>query len=265
MKKTPYLLLASITVASTAAIAADSVTAVGTVSGLNEVRWWSLDTGAKTLDPNNNNIYGEDGYVWFGTDGTAVGGTSDVESGFIAPTMANGTDNYMSLPSYVSGMGLVAPNQINAGPDGAEATRNNPGSSGDVMTVGSLAFSSNPGAGGFTNLLGFSLDAGQYRVGFTTNFVTPTVGQEIGFNLYSAATNSVASTSITSSEPSTVFFDIDISSTTAFSLAVLERDGDSLLEGTLAGITFDTIPEPGTYALIGGMLSLTVVMLRRRR
>ena len=179
--------------------------------------------------------------------------------------MANGTNNYMSLPSYVSGMGLVAPTQINAGPDGAEATFNNPGSSGDVMTVGSLAFNVASGPGGFVNLLGFNLDAGQYRVGFTTNFVTPTVGQEIQFNLFSGGIGSVASTSITSSEPSTVFFDIDISSTQAFSLAVLNTDGDAILAGTLAGITFDAIPEPGTYALIGGMLSLTVVMLRRRR
>lgn len=245
-------------------MAADTVTAVGTVSGLNEVRWWSLDTGPKTLDPNNNNVYGEDGYVWFGTDGGAEGLASAVKSGFIVPDMGDGVRNYMSLPSYVTGLGLIAPTQINAGPDGAEATRNNPVDSGDVMTVGNLSFSSNPGAGGFTNLLGFDLDAGQYRMGFVTNFVSPTGAQEIAFNLFSAGTGSVASATITSAEPSIVFFDIDISSTQSFSLAALERDGDSLLEGTLAGITFDAIPEPGTYALIGGMLSLIVVMLRRR-
>ena len=60
-------------------VMADSLEVAGTVSGLYEVRRWSFNDPAnpKTMDPNNNNVYGEDGYVWFGTDGTAAAGSGD--------------------------------------------------------------------------------------------------------------------------------------------------------------------------------------------
>ena len=88
MKK---FLLGAVALMGASIAMADSIEVAGTVSGLHEARRWSLSESAKTLDPNNNNVYGEDGYVWFGTDGTAAAGSGDsVASGTaVAATMGS--------------------------------------------------------------------------------------------------------------------------------------------------------------------------------
>ena len=246
-------------------VMADSVEVAGTVSGLNEVRRWSLDEPAtpKTMDPNNNNIYGEDGYVWFGTDGTALAGSGDA--------VANGTDiagvmgaatNYMDLPPYVVGIATTSDLDINGGPAGAQATKDNPAGAGDAMTVGDLAFTA--ASGGFMNLLNITLDPGRYRIGFATDFVN--TGDQYEFNLYNGALSSIpgspASRIPINGDPDIQFFDVDISVQRTFSLAALNGDGGGI-DGTLAGITFDAIPEPGTLGLIGAT-GAALLFIRRR-
>tara|TARA_B110000285_G_scaffold11565_2_gene11504 strand:- start:5042 stop:8002 length:2961 start_codon:yes stop_codon:yes gene_type:complete len=253
-----YLSSAVFLLTATAAMAADSLELAGAVSGLYEVQRWSLDDPAnpKTMDPNNNNVYGEDGYIWFGTDGTAAAGSGGtVTSGTAIAATMGAAINYMDLPSYVVGMATTSDLEIYGGPAGASATRNNPSSEGDVMTVGDLGFY--VASAGFMDILSITLDPGRYRIGFVTDFVTDFVNtsDQYEFNLYNPALGSIpgsAAGRITiDGDPDIQFFDIDISVQSTFSLAALNGDGDAI-DGGLAGITFDPLPLATPFPEVAG-------------
>jgi len=235
----------------------------------NADRWRTADV-PKTINPAGNNIYGNDGYVMFGTTSTAS--TATIRTSGIDPfsfrSTASGSDwitlntrlNVPPSPSYVSTIGVVAGSGFNGmqTASGFEAM-DNPAPAGGFMKSG-FAFA--PGANVFKDLFTFSVN-GSVPSTFTLGlFFNNSTVVEVGGLSQARITDSAGGTA---TGLRTEFGNIDalffnISGATAgdlFTVAGLTLSPSNLED--VSGITFDTtIPEPTT---LGGCAVAVLVFL----
>ncbi len=268
--KSPLLRTLIATAASAAfsslATAAPIVTFIGTDTNQTQFR---TTTVIKTLDADGNNVYGTDGYVLYAMDI----GTQNTTTGFIAtnPLTFNNTSyaTRLSAPSYATlsnngqdtvafGFGGGAGNYPNV--DDPAAT---PGPS--VIDIES-GFALNDGLSGppFT---GTMLD-------ITFNGTAPAAGVRIGVIIGSGSRNGTDSLTLggttttgAATAPFTFkFFDVtNITSGDTITLSLTRDTGGTNNDDDVSyyGLTFDTVPEPGTVGLLAFASGL--LTFRRRR
>ena len=223
-------------------------------------------TVAKPLDPDGDNVYGSDGYVFFNTTPHASGG-----GGGESPL----NNARISLPSYV-----IDPISCASGTESAhgygylmiddpDAT---PGSS--VSNIESGLLGKGGGNAGtevelFTITLTGSIPSAGFRFGvFTDNYDNVILAQQ-SLRVLGAdgSGTSTASATVTSTDLSGDMYFFDITGGTSGDTVTLYATQSTDVLTTIGGITFETIPEPSTFVLLGMALLFggILVWCRRRR
>ncbi len=269
------------TVASAAltslATAAPIVTFVGTDANQTQYR---TTTVIKTLDADGNNVYGTDGYVLYAMDT----GTQDTTNGFVVTSplafSVNSTGRtyatLLSAPSYASlannGQNTVAYGFGNG--TGDYPNVDNPAATpGPSVTDIESGFAINDGLA--ENPTPPPLFTGNV-LDITFNGTAPSTGVRIGVII--ADTNitrtgidrvTLGGTTHTTDNTGGVFtfkfFDVtNITSGDVLTLALSKDAGTASQDDVFYyGLTFDTIPEPGTVGLLAFASGL--LTFRRRR
>jgi hypothetical protein len=241
------------------------ITAIGENS-TNAAKWRTAST-AKGINPANNNIYGNDGYVMFATE--AVNSSVGGQATGINPFTFSGTlggppaTTLNVMPTYVSSF-TQASGFTNVSNMNTNVNFDNPAGGSLRSGVGY------EGAGilGVTNQPIFSFTVNSnvpaaFTVGlfFTTSNGTVTGAGIMGGGVTTPVTITRSSTSILSA----LFFRIS-GAASGDSYTVVVSGGGGALDPNIdiMGITFDSTPEPSTLAGCAAA-SLVLIWLSRRR
>jgi hypothetical protein len=228
---------------------------------------WRTSSVAKAINPANNNIYGNDGYVMFDTaptSSTLVQSNSSVNPfTFSMPTQNLATLTVM--PSYVSSFTAI----------GAPSTGFN-----SVYTSNSYLAMDKPGGGSMLSGVAYELGSTSTFTSLFTFTVSGHIPSTFVLGLYfNNGLGEWAEAEITSSDGASAiatrngFDNIDamffrISNATAGTTFTVSGLGSSRSEANhnldITGITFDSVPEPTT---LGGtaLAALAVIWLGRTK
>jgi hypothetical protein len=224
---------------------AGAATIVGAGSDLTTGAAWRNSGVAKPLDADGNNIYGSDGYVLI----TSPGGP------------------LVSLPSYVLSVGNLGL-EFYAGQLAAYTLVDNPTAAGTIRTG---VWYQNSGNGVEDNILLFTLSQNaSFRLGVLVDTsgqvdVSPSslrLRQTVGG---SANSGLIASNLGANLSGDWYFFDVSGLTGDQFILSGVNwyAGGAAQFSNGVAGLTFDSVPEPATVGLIG--LALAGLLLKRQR
>ena len=227
---------------------------------------WRTSSVAKAINPANNNIYGNDGYVMFNT-GPATSNLTQSNSGINPFTFSSSSQGLATLnvaPSYVSGFTAIgAPstgfNSVYTSP--SYLTMNKPG--GGSMLSG-VAYEG--GNAGFTNLFSFTLGSHVPSTFVVGLFFNNGLGEWAQAQITSSDGASQTATRQGFDNIDAIFFRISgATSGTTFTVSgSVSSRGEANGNLDITGITFDSVPEPTT---LGGtaLAALAVIWLGREK
>ena len=229
----------------------------------SEISLWS-DTGTtKSLDLDGNNYYGSDGYSWMNTD-DATGAFTTVFHGLAE-----------SAPSYTSGIAYTGSGTGSVGSSasfsGADDRLIPAGTGTDDVNVGyaGINYGSSTGATVMQELFAYTMNRDMVvgetiRLGVVLDSLNdPGIGADA---LRVVAGDTADATGVTrSSVMDMYFFDITgLSSGEEIQIwGSKATDTTGFNAITIGGVTFDSVPEPSTTALLG--LGGLALILRRRK
>lgn len=219
---------------------------------------WRTPSALKAINPANNNIYGNDGYVMFNT--TPANSTLNQQNSAPNPfTFASGTQTTLNVtPSYVSSFTAAASfNNVSTAP--TFLNFDNP-AGGTIKTGSAYA----PGSTlTFTSLFTFTVNSrvpSSFVVGL---FLTNNPGI-IGQTQISGAGGTATGVRSTFGNVDALFFTINnAASGNVFTVSAEAASGFNGFVG-ITGITFDSVPEPTT---LGGtaFAAFAFIWFGRRR
>jgi len=227
---------------------------------------WRTSSVAKAINPANNNIYGNDGYVMFNT-GPTTSNLTQSNSGINPFTFSSSSQGLATLnvaPSYVSGFTAIgAPstgfNSVYTSP--SYLTMNKPG--GGSMLSG-VAYEG--GNAGFTNLFSFTLGSHVPSTFVVGLFFNNGLGEWAQAQITSSDGASQTATRQGFDNIDAIFFRISgATSGTTFTVSgSVSSRGEANGNLDITGITFDSVPEPTT---LGGtaLAALAVIWLGREK
>jgi hypothetical protein len=227
---------------------------------------WRTSTAVKAINPANNNIYGNDGYVMFNTGPTNSNLTQSNSpvNPFTFSSASQGLATLNVAPSYVSGFTAI----------GAPSTGFN-----SVFTSPSYLPMDKPGGGSMLSGVGVELGsttAFTSLFSFTVNSHVPStfvVGLFFNNGLGEWSQAEITGGGATTSGAKTVFGNIDalffrISGAINGDVYTVLGKGSTRSEANgnldILGITFDSVPEPTT---LGGtaLAALALISLGRKK
>ena len=224
---------------------------------------WRTSSAAKTINPANNNIYGNDGYVMFNTaptSSTLIQANSPVNPfTFSMPSQSLTTLNVM--PSYVSSFTPgSAFNSVYS--SSAYNMMDKPGGGSMLSGVGYEGGSTTT----FTSLFTFTV-SGKVPSTFTVGlFFNNGLGEWTQARLTDSAGGIATGTRAVFGNIDALFFKISgATSGTVFTvLGLASTRGEANGNLDIAGITFDSVPEPTT---LGGttVAALALIWFGRSR
>ena len=248
---------------------AATLTTVGSVENTAangyEVGRWSRTSTAKTHDIDDNDYYGSDGYAWMNNSSlTTTPGPLD--------SLVQSAPSYFSSGIAYTGAGAG----LSSSYSGAEDRLNAAGSGIANVGYSGVDYAANDvGVETLQEVFSYTMNRDMLggetiRVGVVLDSLADTVIGANALRLVAGAAQADA-TLVTNSRNGVMdmyFFDVaGLSSGEDIQIWLSKEATSSYNAATMGGITFDSVvvPEPASFALLGGLLALGSVMVRRRR
>ena len=227
---------------------------------------WRISSVSKTINPANNNIYGNDGYVMFNTtptNSTVTQSNSPVNPFTFSTTVGSTTLKTLNVtPSYVSAFTPGASfNSVFTSP--SSLNMDNP--AGGSMKSG-VAFESGS-TSTFTSLFSFTVNSSVPKSFTVGLFFNNGAGEWAQARITDSAGGSATATRAGFGNIDAMFFTISgATSGTVFTISGLASTrGEANGALDIAGITFDSTPEPTTLGGCAGAALAFIWFDRRRR
>jgi len=233
-----------------------SITIHGSTTAYQESQKDWLSATANDIDSVAG--YGTDGFIFFG----------DASANTVAESGKGFAINIQNSPSYVSSFAQGANFGGVADDFSTYASYDDPIALDGTDTLGGVAVSGAGAVGAYSEVMKFTiagLEAGRtVRVGILSNVEAglwdPT-SITLSQGAFSATVGNHTASPLPSGQGQTdwVFFDVDADGTYAIG-GTQRYSGQGI---SIAGVTFDSIPEPATAGLIS-LFGITVLFVRRR-